>query len=75
MEAENASKIITDSELLKLLYAAKQKDTQAMQQLIDLYKEDIHRISKFIYLPKEDAISTIILEFLELIQELEVNNI
>ncbi|OBA07234.1 hypothetical protein A9P44_10200 [Paenibacillus polymyxa] len=67
MEAKNDSEVISDRELLKLLSAAKQKDTQAILQIIDLFKEDILRISQFIYLQNEDAISAITLEFLEFI--------
>lgn len=68
METKNDSDIISNNEILKLLQAVKQKDSEAMLQLIELYKEDILRISRFIHLPTEDAISTITLEFLELIQ-------
>ncbi|MCW3795405.1 hypothetical protein OM416_27740 [Paenibacillus sp. LS1] len=65
MEKKNDNPIITDRELLRLIEAAKQKDTLAMLKLIELYKEDIVRISNFIYMPTEDAISAITLEFLE----------
>lgn len=75
METKDDSKIISDDQLLKLLNAAKKKEAEAMLQLIDLYIDDILRISKFIYLPEEDAISAIILEFLELIQESEYNTV
>jgi hypothetical protein len=69
METKDDLPIVPDRELLALLHAAKQKDTDAMLQLIDLYEEDILRISKFIHLPEEDAVATIILEFLEFIQK------
>lgn len=69
MEAQNDQPIIPDDELLSLLHAARRKDPEAMLRLIDLYEEDIVRISKFIHLPEEDAVSTIILEFLEFVQE------
>ncbi|WP_337035088.1 hypothetical protein [Paenibacillus illinoisensis] len=65
MEKENDPRIITDSELLGLIEAAKKRDPAAMLKLIELYKEDIVRISNFIYMPTEDAISAITLEFLE----------
>ncbi|MFF2909276.1 helix-turn-helix domain-containing protein [Paenibacillus sp. NPDC057934] len=68
METKDDPGIIPDREILELLRAAKQGDTEAMLQLIDLYEEDILRISKFIHLPEEDAVSTIVLEFLEFIQ-------
>ncbi|OBZ10675.1 hypothetical protein A8L34_19040 [Bacillus sp. FJAT-27264] len=68
METKDDPGIIPDREILELLRAAKQGNTEAMLQLIDLYEEDILRISKFIHLPEEDAVATIILEFLEFIQ-------
>lgn len=69
METQNDHPIIPDDELLNLLQAARGKDPEAMLRLIHLYEEDILRISKFIHLPEEDAVSTIILEFLEFVQE------
>ncbi|MDQ0492527.1 hypothetical protein [Paenibacillus brasilensis] len=68
MEEENASETIADSELLRLIHIVQKKDSQAMLQLIDLFKNDILHVSKFIYSPQEDAISQIIVEFLEYIQ-------
>ncbi|MFC3749426.1 hypothetical protein [Paenibacillus sp. GCM10012306] len=68
METKDDPGIIPDREILELLRAAKQRNTEAMLRLINLYEEDILRISKFIHLPEEDAVSTIILEFLEFIQ-------
>ncbi|WP_339321508.1 hypothetical protein [Paenibacillus sp. FSL W8-0194] len=75
MEAKNACTTISNSEMIKLLEAAKQKDRTAMLQLIDLFREDILRISQFIHLPKEDAISAIITEFLELVQASDNNGV
>ncbi|WP_339322113.1 hypothetical protein [Paenibacillus sp. FSL W8-0194] len=75
MEAKNACTTISNSEMIKLLEAAKQKDRTAMLKLIDLFRDDILRISQFIHLPKEDAISTIITEFLELVQASDNNGV
>ncbi|MHA6533404.1 hypothetical protein [Paenibacillus sp. BAC0078] len=72
METQNDPPIISDFELLELLQAAKQKDTFAMLKLIEIYNEDILRISEYIKMPKEDAISAIIVEFLDLLQATEV---
>ncbi|GIO98638.1 hypothetical protein ABES58_32795 [Paenibacillus lautus] len=69
MEKKNDPKVISDREFMTLLQAAKQNDDQAILQLIDLYKDDILRISQYIYMPQEDAISTIVLEFMEVIRE------
>ncbi|MBT2288990.1 hypothetical protein J7E73_07555 [Paenibacillus albidus] len=49
--------------------AARQQDPEAMLQLIELFKEDILRLSKVIYMPEEDVVSEIVLEFLEFVQQ------
>ena len=69
MEAKNDTETIPDSEFLDLLHSAKQDDHESMLELIELFKEDILRLSKFIYMPQEDAISQIVLEFLEYIKK------
>ncbi|MEK5240402.1 hypothetical protein NST99_32635 [Paenibacillus sp. FSL L8-0470] len=68
MENKDDAEMITDRQILELMQAVRQKDPEAMLELIQLYKEDIVNISKFIHMPKEDAVSEIILEFLEYIQ-------
>ncbi|MNO80583.1 hypothetical protein D3C76_717950 [compost metagenome] len=68
MEAKNDPKAITDSEFLNLLHLAKQNDPESMLQLIELFKGDILRLSKFIHMPQEDAMSEIVVEFLEFIK-------
>jgi hypothetical protein len=68
MEAENAPRDVPDDEFLKLLQLAKQNDEEAILQLIDLFKGDILRISKYIHTSEEDAVSDIILELLEMIK-------
>lgn len=67
MEKKDDTEIISDGQILELVRAARQKDHDAMLQLIQIYKEDILKLSKFIHLPQEDAISQIVLEFLECI--------
>lgn len=71
MEKKDDAAIITDRQILDLLQAARHKDPEAMLQLIQLYKEDIVNISRFIHIPTEDAVSEITLEFLEYIQRNE----
>ncbi|MBY9078561.1 hypothetical protein [Paenibacillus sp. CGMCC 1.18879] len=68
MEKETDSNVISDREFLNLLEAAKRRNPDAILQLLNLFKEDILNVSRYIYLPTEDAVSTITLEFLELIQ-------
>ncbi|WHX50249.1 hypothetical protein QNH46_06175 [Paenibacillus woosongensis] len=48
---------------------ARQNDKESTLKLIELYKGDILRVSKYIHTSEEDAVSDIILEFLELIKE------
>lgn len=69
MEAQNDPRIVPDDEFLNLLHKAKQNDTDAMLKLIDMYKGDIMRVSRYIHTSNEDAVSDIILEFLEFIKE------
>lgn len=69
MEAQNAPRDVPDDEFLNLLQLAKQNDEEAILKLIDLFKGDILRVSKYIYTSEEDAVSDIILEFLEMIKE------
>ncbi|MBA9084196.1 hypothetical protein FHR92_000650 [Fontibacillus solani] len=69
MEAENDPRVIPDDEFLKLLHQARQNDTESTLKLIELFKGDIMRVSKFIHTSEEDAVSDIILEFLEMIKE------
>lgn len=73
METKNASATISEREFLTLLQAAKQKDTEAMLQIIEIFKEDILKISTYIKLPTEDVVSHIILELLEAIVEDELS--
>lgn len=73
MEAKDDKTVITDYELLNLLHAAKNKDPQAMLKLINIYKADILRISQYIRMPKEDAVSAIIVEFLDLLVTSEIS--
>lgn len=68
METKNDTEIIPDSEFLGLLQLAKQNDPDSILQLIELFKGDILRLSKFIHMPQEDAVSQIIVEFLEFIK-------
>ncbi|OAB43909.1 hypothetical protein [Paenibacillus antarcticus] len=68
MEAKNDTETIPDSEFLTLLHAAKHNHSESMLELIELYKGDIVRLSQFIHMPQEDAVSHIIVEFLEFIK-------
>lgn len=69
MEKENDPAIIPDSVFLKLLHKSRNHDQEATLMLLKLFEGDIHQLSKYIYMPKEDAASQIIVEFLEFLQE------
>ena len=68
MEAKNAPAAITDSEFADLLTAVRQKQPEAMLQIIELFQEDIETVSQCILIPREDAISHIVTEILNFIQ-------
>ena len=69
MEKKNASTIISDSQFIALLEATKNNDQEATMQFIELFKADIENSSKYIHLPQEEAISSIIVEFLSYVKE------
>ncbi|WP_018751087.1 hypothetical protein [Paenibacillus sanguinis] len=52
-----------------MLQKAKENDPDSILELIDLFKGDIAHVSQFIHSSREDAVSDIILEFLEMIRE------
>lgn len=65
MEEKDDQTPIRDSEFISILGAAKKKDSESILLLIDLFKDDIKQISRYIRLPEEEATSEIICEFLE----------
>lgn len=69
MEAKNDPGVIPDDEFLNLLHKAKENDAESTLKLIELFRWDILRTSKYIYMSEEDAVSNIILEFLEFIKD------
>ncbi len=70
METKNDQRAVpNDEEFLSLLQKAKENDPDSILELIDLFKGDIAHVSQFIHSSREDAVSDIILEFLEMIRE------
>lgn len=65
MEEKNDQTDITNADFNALIAAAKNKDQEETLRLIELFKKDIQHISRFIYLPTEEATSEILVEFLE----------
>lgn len=71
MEEKNHSTDISNADFRALIEAAKKKDPEATLKLIELFKKDIQHISRFIYLPMEEATSEIVVEFLVFLQKEE----
>ncbi|HBU83673.1 MULTISPECIES: helix-turn-helix domain-containing protein [Paenibacillus] len=74
MEEKDAQTIIPEDEFVELIVAAKTQDSTAIIKLIELFEDDIKRLSKFIYLPDEDAFAEITTEFLEFVMQGELYN-
>lgn len=74
MEEKDAQTIIPEDEFVELIVAAKTQDSTAIIKLIELFEDDIKRLSKFIYLPDEDAFAEITTEFLEFVMQGEQYN-
>ncbi|GJM77693.1 hypothetical protein MJ257_19990 [Paenibacillus timonensis] len=72
METKDDQRVVPDDdEFLNLLQKARENDPESTLKLIELFKGDIVHISKFIHMSEEDAVSDIILEFLEMIKRQE----
>ncbi|QQZ59956.1 hypothetical protein JI735_25830 [Paenibacillus sonchi] len=70
MEKENDSGIISENEFLKLLFLVQeQNDEIATLKLLDFYEQDIIRLSKFMRVPKEEAIQGMKVELIELFKK------
>lgn len=72
MEKKDAQTTIPDNEFAELILAVKTHDSTAIIKLIELFEDDIKRLSKFIYLPDEEAIAEITTEFLEFVMQGEL---
>ncbi|WP_246187896.1 hypothetical protein [Paenibacillus tengchongensis] len=70
MEKEDDRGIISEDEFLKLLsLVQEQNDETATLKLLDLYEQDIIRLSKYMRMPKEEAIQGMKVELLELLKK------
>lgn len=72
MQKENAEGIITNDELYKLIALVKAGDKSAMNEIIELYSEEIQDACKYMKMSKEESFQSIVVEFLELIVNNEV---
>ncbi|WP_223821989.1 helix-turn-helix domain-containing protein [Paenibacillus peoriae] len=70
MEKEGAPRFMSDDEFMKLVELAQTKsDVEAMNAIFQYFDPDIKRLSKFIRMPKEDAIQSMKTELLEFIMK------
>ncbi|MFC6647843.1 hypothetical protein [Paenibacillus rhizoplanae] len=70
MEEENDSGIISEIEFLDLLsLVQEQNDERATLRLLEFYEQDIIRLSKFMRMPKEEAIQAMKVELIELLKK------
>jgi len=68
MEEKNVEPIISENQFIELLTVAKNNEPAAILELLNLFNPDIQKLSRYIYLPPEDAASEFITEFLEFIK-------
>ncbi|MMZ54106.1 hypothetical protein D1872_159210 [compost metagenome] len=72
MEKENAQRVISDAEFVQLLKLVQSGDQEAMYRILQLFEEDIQKTSRYIRMSREDAVQSIVTDFIEeLRQELK----
>ncbi|MNI74023.1 hypothetical protein D3C73_1300840 [compost metagenome] len=72
MEKENAERVISDAEFVQLLKLVRSGDQEAMYRILQLFEEDIQKTSRYIRMSREDAVQSIVTDFIEeLRQELK----
>ncbi|NEU28564.1 hypothetical protein FKV70_15455 [Paenibacillus ottowii] len=72
MEKENAQRVISDAEFVQWLKLAQSGDQEAMSRILYLFEEDIQKTSRYIRMSREDAVQSIVVDFIEeLRQELK----
>jgi len=65
MEKENAQRIISDAEFVQLLKLVRSGDQEAMCRILHLFDEDIQKTSRYIRMSREDAVQSIVTDFIE----------
>lgn len=65
MEKENAQGIISDAEFTQLLKLVRSGDQGAMCRILHLFEEDIQKTSRYIRMSREDAVQSIVTDFIE----------
>ncbi|MFD1137284.1 hypothetical protein [Paenibacillus urinalis] len=68
MEKKIDPEHIPENEFLKLVAGVKQGDEDSMTRIIEMFEEDMRILSRYIPMPKEDALQSMKLELIELIR-------
>lgn len=71
MEKENAPLPISDEEFLQLVRLSKDGDPEAMLRLLQVFEDDILKISRYIRMSHEDAVQSIVTDFIALVKQSE----
>ncbi|AUJ88383.1 MULTISPECIES: helix-turn-helix domain-containing protein [Paenibacillus] len=69
MEKENAQRVISDAEFVQLLKLVRSGDQEAMCRILQLFEEDIQKTSRYIRMSREDAVQSIVTDFIEELQQ------
>ncbi|GKS14607.1 hypothetical protein YDYSY3_56070 [Paenibacillus chitinolyticus] len=69
MEKENALLPISDEEFLHLVRLSKDGDPEAMLRLLQVFEDDILKISRYIRMSREDAVQSIVTDFIALVKQ------
>ncbi|GAK40236.1 hypothetical protein PUW24_09355 [Paenibacillus urinalis] len=68
MEKKIDPEHIPENEFLKLVAGVKHGDEDSMTRIIEMFEEDMRILSRYIPMPKEDALQSMKLELIELIK-------
>lgn len=68
MEKKIDSEHIPENEFLRLVAGVKRGDENSMARILEMFEEDMRILSRYIPMPKEDALQSMKLEFIELIR-------
>ncbi|MEK5060770.1 hypothetical protein ACFSVM_14910 [Paenibacillus shunpengii] len=68
MEKKIDPEHIPENEFLRLVAGVKQGDEESMARIIEMFEEDMRLLSRYIPMPKEDALQSMKLELIELIR-------
>ncbi|WCF09219.1 helix-turn-helix domain-containing protein [Paenibacillus thiaminolyticus] len=74
METKVSQTSISKLEFMELIKKARESDQNAMMEIIKLYENEMIYLSRYIKMPKEDALQAMILGLIELIKRGEIND-